>query len=152
VAGEASSPQKKEEQAMNTKEIVINTGVRPDSLIVLIDTTVNRLEYGWTQRAAARNSGGEPVSLRSDAATCWCLGGAIYRSNKPYEGYRVRYALEEILNFKITALGYSRNYVGWNDTPGRTKQEVLNLLTEIKQEITDGFPSTELQGAVDPSR
>lgn len=39
------------------------------------------LKTSWTQAIFARTANGDPVSEANDAATCWCMMGALQRAN-----------------------------------------------------------------------
>lgn len=74
---------------------------------------INRIEEnGWTQGAAHNEKG-------------YCLYGALQCDNE-YE-LKIR---NEAFFLVCNKLGKDVSPVGWNDTPGRTKEEVLTLLRD----------------------
>lgn len=69
----------------------------------------------WTQRAYARKADGGPVGLCNPDATCFCLIGGLRRLGM---------AENELKN----ELG---DVFRWNDAPGRTIQEVQDLVKKL---------------------
>ena len=89
------------------------------------------IRKGWTQRAAARNKSGEPVSVKlwPECPSCWCIVGAIsavYWNDKdgllPMDPCK---HMERCCDL----LGLPHGYLAdWNDAPERTHQEVIDVL------------------------
>lgn len=76
----------------------------------------------WIQSAFARTKQGWGVSTRDKDAYCFCAVGAIYRAY--YEDelcHEVVEKLEKVLN---------RYVPHWNDKPGRTWEEVYQVLKD----------------------
>lgn len=70
------------------------------------------IEKGWTQGLLARNKDGEGAFSDATEAVSFCAVGACVRSGVSC-GH-----LKKLLGVDTTS---------WNDTPGRTKEEVLDL-------------------------
>ena len=75
---------------------------------------------GWTQGESAKDKDGYCVPSYSPRATCYCLIGAIEKVAPSWDGLEARDALRRVLGVD--------NIVKWNDTPGRTKEEVLKAI------------------------
>ena len=75
------------------------------------------VEKGWCQAADARDAGGLECASRDAEAACWCLSGAIHRA---CDGL----AEDDAWDVLASLVG---DPVEWNDTPGRSKEEVLAL-------------------------
>lgn len=72
------------------------------------------IERGWCQGEYAKDADGEAVGVREPRAVAWCVRGACYAAN-------------------VSALplyDVQRDLTNWNDHPGRTQAEVLNLFDE----------------------
>lgn len=76
--------------------------------------------HGWCQRAYARDASDRRESWNSARATSFCLVGAAWRS-----GATEPRGLAMRLGFVDCAA-----MVRWNDTPGRTKEEVMQRIAE----------------------
>jgi hypothetical protein len=79
------------------------------------------IKRGWTQGTAARNLVAERVNATSPYAVCWCIFGALLAADRIKSG-ATRYKLQCHLR---------QDPVDWNDTPGRTKEEVIAALEAI---------------------
>jgi hypothetical protein len=81
-----------------------------------------KIEQGWTQGAFALDRERGVVPVNSPAAVCWCSLGAIKFAD--HDLYSDSYfAAEKILG---RASG-NANIIPWNDAPGRTQAEVLEV-------------------------
>lgn len=63
----------------------------PSEAVINVLTRTRDLFYDrsrWTRDRPARNTEGQPVSARDDAAVCWCLTGAFHRFAVTDEVYR----------------------------------------------------------------
>lgn len=85
----------------------------------------------WTQGWYAKTNEGLEVESDHPKAVCWCLRGAIDKRVKHCSA-----AYNEVLQAFEEALGYaydncSLHFVGWNDTPGRTVGEVIELCDRV---------------------
>jgi hypothetical protein len=86
---------------------------------------------GWTQGTFARDGAGRDVNYSDPAACQFCIAGAEGRvledGNLGYVGYSwdyLREALDQIDSHRERAFGL----VGYNDEPGRTKEDMLTLI------------------------
>ena len=86
-------------------------------------------EGAWTQGDFAHDAHGNSCDPRERCASCWCLVGALeraaYDSSDP-EGAMLEGAMYAL----AAALGLDTLGV-WNDAPGRTRDEVLQLLDRV---------------------
>ena len=104
------------------------------------------LEKGWCQGYRALNAEGEPVFAvaYNSSAVAFCLLGAMDRANyeiaqrgsKPYMGLRCLWPeVLEPVSKHIETLGNwsigSSVIAQFNDTPGRTKEEVIAVLDAV---------------------
>lgn len=83
------------------------------------------LQKGWTQGHNAITKNGDGITCNSPHAASFCLNGALRRvtgSNAKQE-LKLYRTIESHLGGKTV--------VGYNDTPGRTKQEVLTTLATV---------------------
>ena len=90
----------------------------------VIEKALELVRKGWCQRASARDASGNSVSPMDTEACCWCLDGALLVACD---------GMAEYLTASRTvseALG-GKGYIGWNDTPGRTQDEVVSLLERL---------------------
>jgi hypothetical protein len=71
----------------------------------------------WTQGAYAKDSIGLQVTPQSNQAVCFCLAGALHKAKANYMAGRF------VEN--LTGIG---DIIDWNDAPGRTHDQVLDLL------------------------
>jgi hypothetical protein len=92
---------------------------------------------GWCQRALARNAEGESVYEDSSKAVSFCMIGALqYAGGKGFDtfskpGVMVRGRLRRAITALYSPMGIER----FNDTEGRTKEEVLAVFdAAIKRE------------------
>ena len=83
------------------------------------------VKAGWCQGAGSRNAEGREVRSAAPDAVSWCLTGGITASSLVTErGWlRMTDAIREIVGKDIT---------GWNDAPGRTQGEVVELLERVE--------------------
>ena len=94
---------------------------------------------GWTQGAEARDATGQSIEATKPAATCYCLVGAIRRAAPNCE-----LSVESILALRKSPscpIGADGNPVGliyWNDTAGRTADEVASFVEKVAAELPDG--------------
>jgi len=103
----------------------------------IIDDVINLLETrGWTQGASARNALGDKVHPNVEWATCFCLFGAIYRvtdiMGNSDEFYDEMYNRVKISREHASIISY---LIEFNDCPDRKKEEVIQLLKEIRDEV-----------------
>jgi hypothetical protein len=97
------------------------------SVAEILDAAADLIEPegAWTQKANARDAGGEKVSALGSAATCFCMAGALIRaSGGEYPKTFVEAVLPE------PSSPYHDWLVAFNDAPGRTQAEVVAKLRE----------------------
>lgn len=93
---------------------------------ILLDAA-NLIEIkGWSQKALARDINGNIVSINSPKAETFCAIGAMNRALK-------KYPRSEQLAFDT--LSVVENYIdniitNWNDSPLRTKEEVIKTMRD----------------------
>lgn len=80
------------------------------------------IERGWIQGNYAKTADGTACNIWSEEACSWCLLGAI---NAAY--FLTDLKTHSWVTFKISTLT-TIGIATWNDTPGRSQQEVLDLL------------------------
>jgi hypothetical protein len=86
--------------------------------VLLVARTIIDCE-GWTQETYARTADGDGTDVDDPKASCFCSLGAIWAVSFAHGGQLGAItAVERAMN--------SGNLVGWNDAPGRTKEEVLS--------------------------
>lgn len=90
---------------------------------------------GWTQQAAARDQYDHEVRPWDDSAVSFCLIGALECAARTPEGFYVtdydiaRKALQQAVPNDGAPLTV------WNDTPGRTKEQVVEALRTAAKQI-----------------
>lgn len=93
-------------------------------------------QNGWCQRVPARDGDGNMVDALSDQAVSFCVIGAIWRNY----GLNADTVIEKVAARVATPKQRSKPYYalllnsivgGWNDTPNRTKEDVISLLKEL---------------------
>lgn len=90
----------------------------------VIEKALELVRRGWCQRASARDAAGNAVSPMDTEACCWCLDGALLvATDSALEYLQASVAVSNALGGK--------GYIGWNDTPGRTQNEVVSLLERL---------------------
>jgi hypothetical protein len=85
-------------------------------------------ERGWTQRRNAATASGEAADPPYTDAVCFCAEGAIVRAKMdaaPRLGPRRFDAHDAAMDAMRVAIG-ARVVHRWNDTDGRTREEVLD--------------------------
>lgn len=89
-------------------------------------------EGAWTRGTLARDNRGLDVAAEDANATCWCAAGALQHSiggSWSDDGIGVYHAAREAVLLAV-GLTDSDRLANWNDTPGRTQQEVVTALRE----------------------
>ena len=90
-------------------------------LEVLVRARAN-VKKGWCQESSAKDTYGFSVAYWQPEACFWCIMGAIWKacgSIDAIHGEKAEAVIRDILDEKYISQ--------WNDKPGRTKQEVLDL-------------------------
>lgn len=79
----------------------------------------------WTQGACARDASGAPVMVNDPNAVCWCPMGAMIKCYPaPLTGHVMVAPWRKLQE----AVG---NVPQWNDTNGRTYEEVFAVLRRV---------------------
>jgi hypothetical protein len=76
----------------------------------------------WTAESNARDACGTHTGVKNSDAVCWCLFGHILRRCGD-RAESIAYAMQEIAGIP--------SIVAWNDKPGRTVAEVIDLCEKI---------------------
>lgn len=94
------------------------------TVIEVLKEARSKVAQGWCQGPCAVNADGMSVPPESAKACKWCVYGAleVVAGEEP----DVRRMAELILDKEANAPAYS-NCVGFNEYPGRTQAEVLDL-------------------------
>lgn len=86
----------------------------------------------WTQEHEARNALGGECDYDDEAAVCWCVDGALSLAATDSDGNRA--AAYDGAWYALPVPADSDSPVAWNDAPGRTQAEVLELLDRAIKE------------------
>lgn len=81
------------------------------------------LRKGWTQKTSARGRTGRPVKSESPRAVSFCLIGAESRA-----GHDLGFEQFNLTSFLLRSCTPDGDRVGFNDTDGRKKSEVLAVV------------------------
>lgn len=105
---------------------------------IVLNRAMELIQKGWTQGTLARDKRGRPVIIIDEKACAFCLIGAIRRAE--FEaGMFFESATTKVLRKLILQNGFSpENYhtvvSEWNDASGRTRYQVLSLLSHALSE------------------
>ena len=83
-----------------------------------------RLERGWCRETSARDASGNHSYPESPDAVSFCVFGAMHEREDPYASDRARELIRRVLGAKLG----DGAIASYNDTPGRTKEEILTLV------------------------
>jgi hypothetical protein len=109
----------------------------PEDVTALLIAAREKLISGWCQgyfcedkNGAGIDRKGQPIDPRSNVAVSFCLVGALQACEalqKDQKGHTPEY------NAACTLLAEHIKFSPgtWNDTPGRTKEEVLAVITAV---------------------
>jgi hypothetical protein len=96
---------------------------------------------GWTQKSMARNGSGDKVSIMSPedgtlnpTVTEVCSAGAVVWQTEKMDD--LFYAARQALENRMAKHGVSVVY--WNDEPGRTVEEVIDLFEATAKDLRNG--------------
>jgi hypothetical protein len=90
----------------------------------------SKLEFGWTQTAPARDASGNVTPTDDAGAVCWCVFGAVH----VVSDYRTWENAWKCVERAACEAGFYGDHgtgngpVRFNDAPGRTQAEVLELI------------------------
>lgn len=120
----------------------IKRGQLVDALLAMRDLFAE--EGTWTQGVLARRADGRrAVDPQNPDAVSWCVHGAVER----FDSADIRNVLRAVLR---AVLG-NRRLADWNDAPGRTRADVLDLidtaLHDLKNPDGDTIEGIDGQGA-----
>lgn len=106
----------------------------PEMRVKLILETIKVLqEFTWIQGYIALDLHNTVCGPTDPELKCLCLAGAIQlaavRLLKVDEREVINYGLIEGVRDVIRATTHDATLSGWNDAPGRTKEEVIEMLT-----------------------
>ena len=105
----------------------------------LYSKAADMIESGWTQNAFARDEWGHSVGPDEDAATSWCLNGALWLvlyKNTTFN--RASNCFASIYYKLIKNLKLSEFAAKWNDDPDRTQKDVVRLLKNAARRADEG--------------
>ncbi len=97
---------------------------------------------GWTQQTFARDEFGVPTYTYAESACSFCLRGALLVAAKMYSvntRYDVEHRLHQALAKVLSGADFAAyiegrvDVVSYNDAPGRTREDVLNLVDIAKR-------------------
>jgi hypothetical protein len=101
-----------------TAKGLLHEGNEAMSVVEVLKRAKERIERGWCRGQFAVNAHNEPVSELSQEACRWCTSGAFYAvCNDMDERNMARDVFRKVID--------DENITRWNDSPGRTKREVL---------------------------
>lgn len=112
--------------------------LNPQRGLAIAERMLTLLYYkGWTQASMARDSNKRSCSEMSDDAQCFCTLGLAYRATEDL-GFP-SYDREHFLDPFRTALApeFEGMVSQWNDAPGRTKDDVIVAITNIKHKLKE---------------
>ena len=95
----------------------------------ILEGSIELVKGEWTQNALARMPNGGPVSPLRPEACSFCIEGAMLKTMGGYEEEFESKEYDWVVN-KLEEL-YSDSIEGWNDTPRRTRDEVLSSLESV---------------------
>ena len=85
---------------------------------------MERISKGWCQGSSAEDADGRGVGASEDEAVAWCLWGALLAVGATDE--------DEVKVSGAIHRQVHRDMLDWNDEPGRTQEDVLDMLAKVK--------------------
>lgn len=76
---------------------------------------------GWTQKAYGRAPDGAGIGYATAGAHAWCMVGALYHAMPNEESLGIVLKAQ----LALEAAADTKKLIKFNDTPGRTKEEIL---------------------------
>lgn len=103
-------------------------------VVAALDSLHKLITKGWCQGYSAKDKDGIPVAANSPKACCWCLSGAMILMllREEIGGTIHTYVLNAITKEIQPGFYYIPDY---NDSPGRTKEEVLGKITSAREKL-----------------
>lgn len=99
--------------------------------------TATLIRKGWCWNADARDRDGIPVAASDPAATAWSLTGALVRVSEQEDAELG--ALSEAL-WGISGVIPDSSLDAWNNAPGRSQAETLEMLAAASTSLTEEPP------------
>lgn len=100
-------------------------------------------QTGWSQKCNARDAQGKHVMVYDPRATCFCAYGAMAKTMEdiPERQLLLDIAANALNDYVVREFGEpeggsGQNIVNYNDTPGRTKEEVLAVMRATAKELS----------------
>lgn len=92
---------------------------------------------GWNQGTLFSNE--HTRYATQETATCYCLNGAMLAASGSYfSGEAVGWVMTDVYKEGCKYLtDFNPNWVAWNDRPGRTKEEVIELVDKILTKLPE---------------
>jgi hypothetical protein len=103
---------------------------------IFLEETAKLIRRGWCQGADARDSSGRAVQASDPTATSWSLPGA-FAVVLGLPGADIA-ALKDAM-WKVSGVIADPSLQDWNDVPGRTQAETLQMLARAASK-TDNHP------------
>jgi len=109
-----------------------------DDAARILERAADLVEEGWARRCFACDTWGASVEPTSGLAVAWCPLGAIDRASLElgFPDEECANAAETILTAEILRLGH-HSLPTWNDEPGRTADEVTDLMREAAASLRE---------------
>lgn len=115
--------------------------VANEDIVYMLEEGLRRVKVGWCYYTNARDYFGKVCWPDSQHATCWCAAGAILGIHPASTARRVQYIVNlQRLCFEILTIPldppedvhpdewtHEGQLTQWNDTDGRTQEEVVEL-------------------------
>ncbi len=98
----------------------------------LLRSMRDKIATGWTTGCCARNRQGNPVVASSPEASQWCMVGSVTaRVNEGIgNSLKVRQNVYRIMELVLADRNEPPFMDAYNDSDGRTREEVLEVLDE----------------------
>ena len=101
--------------------------------------TADLISSGWCRGAEARDHSGSPIEPSDPAAISWSLRGALAAvSERPDADEKT---LRDAL-WGISGVIPDASLDVWNDAPGRTREDTLQMLNAAENNLTAHPPPT----------
>ena len=95
--------------------------------------TADLIRHGWCRGAEARDHSGSPIAPSDPAAISWSLRGALAAvSAQPGANEKT---LRDAL-WGISGVIPDKSLDAWNDAPGRTQEDTLQMLGDAENTLT----------------
>jgi hypothetical protein len=107
----------------------------PREQIISVLAEARRLiDNGWTQGHWAENMWGKAVAVNDYSACKFCAQGAMIRAADKFGVSRHMQCIYDAVSDQVPS-GYAGNFMSFNDTNGRTKEQVKELLDRAIQSL-----------------